>query len=382
MTAGMNAERLQAIGEHIQTTIDDRLYWGARILVARHGETVLDLTLGTADEARTKPIQPDSVFSIFSVTKAFINVLVLRSVELGRIALTTKVVDIIPEFAGAPRDRATIYNLLTHTAGMPGVWEPAPGLYLDILSETLHEVVTRVHGIVEPGERCDYSPMVNHVLLSVILERTDPKGRGIVDILREDLWGPLGMDDTAMGIKAHMRDRHVEPDYRGVVPIKSLSRTHPDEMGLHLAESNEAPWAGGASTATDMMKFVEMLRNEGAYEGGRILSPRMLQIARQNHTGDLPNELYKTVALRAGYPVPPAYIGLGFNVRGPRMVNTQLGTLTNPETFGNYGAGSTLIWVDPVLDISFVGLTAGLLPQAANIERFQRISDMVVAAAE
>jgi CubicO group peptidase (beta-lactamase class C family) len=54
--------------------------------------------------------------------------------------------------------------------------------------------------------------------------------------------------------------------------------------------------------------------------------------------------------------------------------------LTTPQTFGNYGAGSTVYWIDPELDLTFVGLSAGLLSQAANIERYQRLSDIVVSA--
>jgi len=90
--------------------------------------------------------------------------------------------------------------------------------------------------------------------------------------------------------------------------------------------------------------------------------------------------LYRAVALRAGWEAPPAYIGLGFSVRGEALVHHQFGTLTSAETFGNYGAGSSLFWVDPVLDLSFVCCTTGLLAQAPNIERFQRLSDMAVGA--
>ena len=124
--------------------------------------------------------------------------------------------------------------------------------------------------------------------------------------------------------------------------------------------------------------YLELRRGAGL---ARILSPRMLQLARRNWTGQMPNELYRTVALRAGWEPPPAFIGLGFSVRGEGIVHHQFGTLTSPETFGNYGAGSTLLWVDPELDMSFVCCTTGLLPQAANIERFQRLSDMAVGAA-
>ncbi|WP_100812453.1 MULTISPECIES: serine hydrolase [unclassified Microbacterium] len=376
----VDATRLEAITAAVRADIESGLYYGASIKVARHGSLVLDITEGSSDERGTRPIAEDSVFSIFSITKAFVNVLVLRWVELGRLALTTKMVDVIPEFAGEPRERATIFHFLTHTTGMPGVWEPAPDLLLDVLEETVGHVVRLVHGVVEPGTRCDYSPMANHALLAAALVRTDPAGRDIATIMREELFDPLGMSDTALGIKSWMRERHIEPEMRGVVPIRSLSRTTPGDFGLHLAESNESAWAGGASTAADLLLFAEMLRREGAAPGGSIISPTTMRRARTNWTGDMPNELYRVVALRAGYEVPPAYLGLGFNVRGDRMVNTQLGTLTSPQTFGNYGAGSALYWVDPELDVTFVGLTAGLLPQAANIARFQRLSDMVVGA--
>lgn len=379
-TADVDVERLALLRRRVQDDIASGEYFGASIRVARHGEVVLDLVEGSADAEGTRPLASDSVFSIFSITKAFVNVVVLRWVELGRFALTTKMVDILPEFAGAPRDRATIFHFLTHTTGMPGVWEPAPDLLLDVLDETVEHVVRLVHGVVEPGTRCDYSPMANHALLAAALVRTDPEGRDIAGILSDELFAPLGMTDTAMGVKSWMRDRHVVPEMRGVVPIRSLSRTTPGDHGLHLAESNEAAWAGAASTSDDLLRFAEMLRQEGRGPHGSILSPTTVRLARRNNTGDMPNELYRVVALRAGYEVPPAYLGLGFNVRGERMVTTQLGTLTSPETFGNYGAGSALYWIDPVLDVTFVALTAGLLPQAANIARFQRISDMVVGA--
>ncbi|CAN5225728.1 serine hydrolase domain-containing protein [soil metagenome] len=377
----MDAARLAEIENIIRRDTESGRYYGAAITIARHGETVFDLAIGHADAAGTKPIATDSVFSVFSITKAFINVLMLRSIELGRFALTTRMSDLIPEFTGAPRDRSTIFNFLTHTTGMPGVWEPAPGLWLDELQESVDAVIQYVQGIVEPGTRCDYSPMANHILMGEVLRRTDPQGRPINQILREDLWDPLGMSDTNLGILPHMRERHVVPDMRGRIPITSPSRKSPGDFGLYTAESNGATNVGSASTTADLRRFMEMLRLGGTLDGARILSPRMVQLARQVWTGDLPNELYKTVALRAGYDVPPANIGLGFNVRGTGVHVTQLGTLTSPETFGNYGAGTGLIWVDPALDISFVGLSAGLLTQADNITRYQQISDLVVGAA-
>lgn len=376
----MDAERLGQLERVVRSDIEDGRYFGAAIKVARRGETVLDLAVGHADEARTQAIRTDTVFSVFSITKAFVNVLVLRAIEFGRFALTTPLVDIIPEFAGRPRERATIFHFLTHTTGMPGVWEPVPGLLLEDLDEAVAAVVANVHGVVEPGTRCDYAPMAGHVLLGEVLRRTDPAGRPIGRILREDLWDPLGMSDTNLGILPHMRDRHAVPEMRGVLPITSRSRTSPGDYGLYTAERNEAVWAGSASTTGDLHRFMEMLRRGGAAEGGRILSPRMIELARTVWTGEMANELYRSVALRNGDAVPPANLGLGFNVRGQGIYTTQLGTLTSASTFGNYGAGTGLVWVDPETDVSFVGLSAGLLAQSDNIARYQRLSDIVAAA--
>ena len=379
-SAAFAADRLARIREVVSADVESRLYWGASIKVARHGRIEFDEAIGFADSEHAKPLATDSVFSIFSATKAFINVLTLRAIERGQFSMTTKMVDIIPEFAGAPRDRSTIFNFLTHTTGMPGVWEPRPGLLLDRLADAVAAVCQYVLGAVEPGTRCDYSPMANHTLLGEALRRTDPAGRDIVTIIREDLFEPLGMVDTAFGISDRTRSRHVVPDMRGIVPIVSPSRENDEPNGIYTASFNEATWVGSSSTTADLMRFAEMLRCEGTLDGARILSPRTVRMARRNWTGDMPNELYKTVALRAGYEVPPAYIGFGFNVRGARMVTTQLGALTSPETFGNYGAGTVLYWIDPESDVTFVALTAGLLDQARNIRRFQRLSDLVVGA--
>jgi CubicO group peptidase (beta-lactamase class C family) len=375
-------DRLGHLREVVEADIASGLYYGAAIRIARHGQTVLDLAAGHADAARAQPLAADSVFSVFSMTKTFFNILALRAVELGRFALTTRIADLVPQFTGAPRDRVTIFHLLTHTTGMPSVWEAQPGAYADRHDENVAAVCARVHGNTEPGARCDYAPMVNHVLLAEALRVTDPQGRGIQQILGEDLLGPLGMSDTWLGIRPHMRDRHVVPDMRGIIPVDSRHRDLPDvKDSLYIAENNEAAWVGAASTARDMQRIAEMLRREGELDGARILSPRTVRLARRNWTGDLENELYATVARRAGWEVPPAYMGLGFNVRGTRLVHHQLGTLTSPETFGNYGAGTCVYWVDPELDLTFVGLSAGLLAQAPNIERYQRLSDIAVSAA-
>lgn len=376
----MDPARIDNLQRAIEADVQRGHYHGAVIRIGRGGAVDLEAAIGFADADRQAKLAPDSVFSLFSLTKAFTNVLVLRAVEMGRLALTTRVVDLIPEFKGAPRDRATVFHLLTHTAGMPGVWTPKPDMFEDRLDELVQAVCEHVHGIAEPGARCDYAPVVNHVLMGELLRRTDPQGRAFRDIAREDLFEPLGMVDTSMGVRPDLRARKVVPDMRGVVPIAVRGRHQPGRHSLFEEEVNDAPHVGACSTAADVWRFTQMLRQRGRLDGVQILSARTLELARRNWTGTLDNELYRGVALRAGWAPPPAFIGLGFSLRGEGIVHHQFGTLTSAQTFGNYGAGSTMFWVDPELDIAFVCLTAGLLPQAANIERFQRLSDMTVGA--
>lgn len=373
-------ERLDTLREVILADIARGDYFGAVLTVGRGGETVFAEALGAEDAGGEKPLRYDNVFSIFSVTKAFTNVLILKAIEEGRFALTTKVRDVLPEFTGAPREDATFYHLLTHTAGMPGVWTPKPGMYLDRLQELFEASIEHVHGEVPPGTRCDYSPLVNHVLMGTALVRTDPKGRNYQTLLHEDLFAPLRMDSTSMGLRPDLAPRHVKPDMRGTVPIQHFSRNIEGDHALFEDPEVEAPHVGCASTSGDLYRFAEMLRRGGELDGVRLLSPATLELARKVHTGDMPNQLYKRVAENAGWIVPPANQGIGFQVRGTGVFHHLFGTLASPETHGNYGAGSTMFWVDPLRDVSFALCSAGVMTQAANIERCQKLSDLVHSA--
>src|SRR5580704_4583667 len=88
---GLDVSRIQHLADTIRADTERGDYWGARILVARHGRVSLDAAIGYADRERTRKVESDSVFSIFSMTKAMTNVLALRAIELGRFSLAHKV---------------------------------------------------------------------------------------------------------------------------------------------------------------------------------------------------------------------------------------------------------------------------------------------------
>ncbi|PBN41770.1 serine hydrolase domain-containing protein [Sphingobium sp. D43FB] len=373
-------ERLDYFKEMIREDITKGLYYGASVRVGRGGELVFNETIGHSDAAGEKPISQDAVFSIFSMTKAFTNILTLRAIEMGRFALTTKVSEIIPEFAGPPRDQATFFHLLTHTAGWPGLWEVRPGALQDQLDEVIADICSYVSGMTEPGQRCNYQPLVNHALMGEAIRRTDPKKRSLRDIYREDLFEPLKMHNTAMGVRQDLQPRHIIPDMRGTLPITSPGHTNKGDYGIFEEEFAEMPHVGCVATADDMWRFAEMLRRGGELDGARIVAPRTIELATQCWTGDMENELYRWLALSMGWKAYPAYLGLGFSLKGRTLNYSQYGTLTSEGTFGNNGAGSSIYWVDPVADVTFVCLTAGVMHEGHNILRFQRYSDAVASA--
>ena len=383
MSAGhLDAQRLEHLRWAIADDLERERYYGAVIAVARGGRIGLHAAVGFADAASRQPLAPDSVFSIFSVTKAITNVLVLRAIELGHFALTTRISDLIPEFSGGLRNQIEVQHLLTHTSGLPIIFALEPKLPIDRLDVMVEAVCTKVEPAEPAGEHVAYSPLVNHVLLGEALRRTDPARRAYRTIVQEDLFTPLRMHDSAVGLRRDLRARHVAPDLRGNFPI-----THPAHdaslgpNGAFLEERAEMPWLGVVSTVPDMLRFAEMLRRGGELDGARILSPATLELATRNHTGDKPNELYKMRFQKRNWTVAPAYQGLGFALRGTALCHHLFGNLTSERTFGNHGAGSTLYWVDPEREVSFVCLTAGVMDSLENIERFQRLSDIAISAA-
>ena len=377
----MDAARLRQLMAVMREDIARDRYFGGVIAIGRHGKLALHEAIGHADSKRTRPVKKDSVFSLFSVTKAFTVVLVLRAIERGQFDLTTRISDLVPQFSGHGREAIEIHHLLTHSSGLPSVYSPREGMYIDVLDEVVAEICKNIFPQDPPGQFVRYAPICHHALMGDALRRTDPKKRSYREIVVEDLLKPLGMKDTSIGVRKDLKKRHLVPEFRGNSPTQHLGHSNLGINGAFEEELAEMPWVGAVSTAADMYRFAEMLRREGELDGARILSPTMVRRAHRCWTGDKPNELYRKIFESRGWEVLPAYIGLGFSLRGERMGHALFGTLTSPETFGNHGAGTTLFWVDPELDLTFVGLTTGVMNSDVNIERWQRLSDIAVAAA-
>jgi CubicO group peptidase (beta-lactamase class C family) len=378
---GFDAARLGELTAAVERDIAADLYFGGVISVKRGGQPAYLKTFGHSSAAKDRNVAEDSVFSLFSVTKAFTNILIFQAIERGALTLTTPVAKIVPEFGGGLRDRITVFHLLTHSAGLPSMFEARPGMYIDRLPEVIAAICQVALPIEAPGVRVDYAPLFNHALLGETARRLDLKKRSYRQMLHEDIFEPLGMKDTSMGVRKDLKKRHLIPEFRGNYPIKHLGHSNLGDNGAFQEEEAEMPWVGCVSTAADMMRFAEMLRSGGSLEGRRIVSRAFVERARTIWTGDKPNEFYANGIRAAGGIAPPANIGLGFSVRGSQMGTFMFGSLASSSTFGAHGAGTTIFWVDPERDISFVGLMTGLMKTIDNLWRWERLSDIVHSAA-
>jgi len=380
-TFGMSSERLARIRPAMEALIERGKFYGGVILVARHGEILLHEAVGYRDWASKAPMQKDAVFSIFSMTKSLTGVLTLNAIEAGRFALTTKVSEVIPEFSGGLRETITFYHLLTHSSGLPMTFTPIAGMYIDRLDEVIEAICRKVHCESPPGEVVSYAPTVAHALMGEAVRRTDPQGRSFRQIMDETILKPLGMNDTSVGLRADLRSRHIKPHWLfDKTPLQHLGHSNYGTDGAFEEEDAEMPWVGIASTVSDIFRFTEMLRRGGEFDGTRILSPVTVERTRINETGDKINQLYGRNAIVRGWEPMPAYLSIGFSLRGHAICHHQFGTLTSPQTFGQHGQGSMLYWVDPKHDVTFVCLSHGVMIEGENVERFQKLSDLAITS--
>jgi len=376
--AGFSAERLERITEHLQTNyIEPGKIPGAQVVVSRHGQTAYHRCLGARDLERNKPLESDTIFRIYSMSKPITSIALMQLYERGLFQLNDPVHRYLPDWKqqqvyvsgegenmelAAPRTPTTFRHMLTHTAGLSygASTHPIDAIYKAHRvrrdhGEDLQSFVNKLANVplyYSPGERWLYSYATD--VCGYLVEALS--GQKLDEYFAEHIFEPLGMIDTAFQVAPENVDRFAANYQRA--PDKSLKLLDDPEKSAYLAKPTFLSGGGGLTgTTEDYLRFCEMLRAQGSFQGKRIIGPRTLELMRRNHlAGDL-----STLAIGAFSET--AYEGVGFGLGFATSLDPVATGALGAGDFYWGGAASTIFWVDPVEDLVAIFMTQ-LMPSA------------------
>lgn len=325
---------LPAVGRHMHRFIDAKEISGAVTLVAASDKTLhLDAT-GKADLDGDKPMRPDTLFWIASMTKPITATAVLMLQDEGKLSVDDPVEKYLPEFAklktaqGAPA-RVTIRHLLTHTSGL-GEIAPPVAREIKSLADLIPLYVAKPVAF-EPGSKWVYCQSGINTAARVVEVAA---GIPFVEFLDQRLFQPLGMKDTTFYL-TNVQLPRLAKSYRKTSQGELEEAENRILYGKSPASRDRFPAANGGlfSTAPDYARFCQMILRGGELDGKRYLKPESVKLMTSPQTHDL----------KTGF-TPGNGWGLGWCVvREPQGVTAML----SPGTFGHGGAYGTQAWIDP-----------------------------------
>ena len=367
---GMSNERLAQLRSGMKELVDQGRLAGVVTMVSRHGKVVEFDAAGKRDIAANAPMQKDSIFRIYSMSKPITGVAMMILFEEGKWQLNDPVAKYVPEFAKLKvygtdannnvvmKDQAhqvTMRELMSHSGGFTyGFFSNTAVDKLQIDADllnpnnTLDEFIKRVAKLPlnsQPGSEWHYSISVD--IQGYIVQKLS--GMPFEEFLEKRIFKPLGMVDTAFYVPKEKLNRFAafySYDKDGKLQVVGVK----DGLNHDFAAKPTLSSGGGGlvSTATDYMRFCQMLLNGGQLDGTRILAPLSVELM---HT----NVLAPNVPILA----PGAGFGLDFAI------------YTDPVAAGGYygkgsywwgGAAGTWFWIDPVNDL----IVLGMIQQAAG----------------
>src|SRR3954447_15773332 len=397
-SAGMSQTRLQRIEDHLtRKYIDNGRFPCTHTLVYRRDKLVHSALQGWADVERRAPIKEDTIFRIYSMTKPITSVAFMMLVEEGRVALDEPVAKYISEWrdlavyiggmpmlgpqpSDAPKfiTRAAarpmqIVDLLRHTSGLTYGFQNRTNVDAAYRSMQIGEIgfAGTLESMIEqlaivplefsPGEAWNYS--VSADVLGYLIGKIS--GKPFEQFLKERIFDPLGMIDTAFHVpaeKAHRFAACYSADGKG----GKVLQDDPTQSPFLNPPSFVSGGGGLVSTTADYLKFCRMLLGRGALGNARLLSPKTLSLMTTNHLpgGKTLPELSRSLFSEA------IYDGVGFGL-GFAVTMEPARTLL-PGSSGEYswgGAASTSFWIDPAEDLAVIFMTQCLPSGAYPIRR-------------
>ena len=372
---GFDSQRLKVFDDYMAKVVSDGRVAGMSVMTLRHGKIVEFKTWGQASIAANKPVQKDTIFRLYSMTKPITGVAMMTLFEQGKWRLDDPVTRFVPEFKDLrvvksinadgslvlePMTRPpSMREIMSHTAGFGyglAVQHPVDKMYRQkgiLTSSGLQQMIDRTATIplmFQPGTNWSYSSAVD--IQGYIVEKIT--GQKFGDYLAEHIFKPLKMNDTGFYTGPEKAGRlaavYVYDQKAGkiVEATELFGAPMPDYT---KPPSMESGGGGLVSTAMDYARFSQMIANKGVLEGVRILSPASVELMDTNVIPK--NVLVSSNGTSATRFNEAVGFGLDFQVvKDARAA----GSLEGDGTMSWGGAAGTWFWVDPTNDVVQVGM--------------------------
>jgi CubicO group peptidase (beta-lactamase class C family) len=340
-SVGISSDSLAVATQRLHKHVDDGKLPGTFVRVIKDGKVVYNDAYGMIDVANNKPIQENSLYRIFSMTKPITAVAIMTLYDQGKLQLDDKVSKYIPEFSQTKvykkvdgkhstvpqKNEMTIRHLLTHTSGIPYGWQESytDSVYAarklmmqDWSIEEMSKDLSTIPLKFQPGTKYEYGLGID--VAGYIVEVIS--GKTLDAYFKSAIFDPLKMDDTAFYLSEEKRDRmsvNYTHDENGKIKVYENMLSLDDDSPPKLLLGG----AGLISTLTDYERFCRMLLNKGELNGKRVLSEKAAQMVM---TDQFPEEV-------------AASQGKGHGLSG--TVNLE----TGEYSWG--GAASTKFWINP-----------------------------------
>jgi CubicO group peptidase (beta-lactamase class C family) len=387
---GLDADRLARIDRHFARYVDDGRLAGWQAVITRRGKIAHVGSHGLRDAEADLPVEPDTLWRIYSMSKPITSVAAMALVEEGRLELTDPVGRYIPAF-GASRvyrggsalkpvtEPATepirVWHLLTHTSGLSYGFHhlhPVDAIYrargyewgvpagVDLAAAC--EAWAGMPLLFQPGSEWNYSVATD--VLGRVVEVVS--GQSLDEFLADRVLGPLGMTETGFGVPEADAERLAalySPDPR------TGRFTRNDRMGAAALRAPTCLSGGGGlvSSAHDYHRFTQMLLRGGELDGVRVLGRRTVEYMATNHLPGGQDLQSFGRPVFAESPMAGQGFGLGFSVV---LDPAALKMLCSAGEYAWGGAASTAFWVDPAEQLTGMFFTQ-LLPSSSHPIRAQ-----------
>jgi CubicO group peptidase (beta-lactamase class C family) len=348
LSAFADPPKLPGIGAAMQGMIERNEIAGAVTAVVSKDRILHLETTGFADVAAKRPLTPDSLFWIASMTKPITGTAILMLQDEGKLKVSDPVAKYLPEFAGlkTPSGKPanlTLTQMLTHTSGLGEATGPAAQQ-----ARTLADLVPiwlAAPMQYEPGEKWKYTQSGINAAARVV---EVVSGETFDRFLQKRLFDPLGMKHTTF----YPGDEQRAALATAYAKNKDTGALEPAAPRADFGVRNKPPQGNGGlySTAVDYARFCQMLLSGGTLEGRRYLTAAAMKFLTEPQTGDLPTGFFQSDT----YGNRGSNYGWGIATSILRTPHDGVASMLSPGTYGHGGAWGTQAWIDPAKGVAYV----------------------------